>query len=128
LKVNLCLQSPITGALILTIAIFIRARCTDTWQCTAKLTRQSQVNSLRAKNYYRKGNKKIDALVEKGKLLAVEVKEKVDESDARRLYTLSKQVGAEERLIVSWSQRGKVNGVQVIPAYALEWILGIDSA
>jgi hypothetical protein len=82
------------------------------------------VNALRASNYYRKGGAEVD-VVSADRRLAVEVKVKADERDATRLGRIADILGAERRVVVSLSERGRLGGVDVVPAYALEWEVGL---
>jgi predicted AAA+ superfamily ATPase len=78
------------------------------------------VNALRASLYYRKGKSEIDAILNEGET-AVEVKANPDERDAIKLNMLADGIRARRRLIVSQSDRKKLNGIEVVPAYQLEW-------
>ncbi|MEM0118179.1 MAG: ATP-binding protein [Conexivisphaerales archaeon] len=81
------------------------------------------VNSLGAKNFYRRGNREIDALLMNGRTIAVEVKLGFSQRDAKMLFRLSREVNAERSVLVTESETGSANGVDIIPAYALEWSL-----
>ncbi len=78
------------------------------------------VNALRASRYYRKGEAEIDIVLGDG-ATAVEVKSSPDERDAKRLLRRAASFRASRRIIVSLSDRRTLNGVEVVPAYALEW-------
>jgi hypothetical protein len=82
------------------------------------------VNVLRAASYYRRGQAEIDVISEGGEL-AVEVKTKPDRRDLARLGRLADWVGAKRRVIVSQTDGRSIGGVDVVPAYALEWELGL---
>ena len=84
------------------------------------------VNVLRATSYYRRGQAEIDVVSESGEL-AVEVKTKPDERDLARLGRLADWAGAKRRVMVSQTDRRTISGVDVVPAYALEWELGPGS-
>ena len=78
------------------------------------------VNALAASYYYRTGRGEIDAVSDGGET-AVEAKLTPDLKDASLLIELATRVGAKRKVIVSSSERGKIGGVDVVPAYALEW-------
>ncbi|MEM0117871.1 MAG: DUF4143 domain-containing protein [Conexivisphaerales archaeon] len=81
------------------------------------------VNALAARNFFRRGNKEIDVLLMNGQRVAVEVKMTYSQRDAKVLYRLSREVNAERSVLVTGSEAGRVDGVDLIPAYALEWSL-----
>ncbi len=85
------------------------------------------VNALKATHYYRKSGREIDVLLGGGKV-AVEIKEKPDERDALRLLKVAGEVGAGASYIVSMSETARWDGVEVVPAYSLEWVLGPSTA
>lgn len=77
-------------------------------------------NVLGAPFYYRKGRREIDFVGEGGEV-AVEVKRTPSQRDVALLLRLGRGIGAERVVMVSESESGKVGGVQVVPAYALDW-------
>lgn len=83
------------------------------------------VNALRASHYYRKAGREVDVVLGGGET-AVEAKVRPDERDAAKLSKISGAIGSKRRLIVSLSRRGRLSGVDVVPAYALEWELGAE--
>lgn len=78
------------------------------------------VNSLGASYYFRRGQVEVDALVG-GVQTAVEVKGHPDARDATRLERAARMIGARKKVIVSLSEREEIGGVEVVPAYLLEW-------
>ena len=78
------------------------------------------VNALGASRFYKRGGKEVDVVLRDGEE-CVEVKVSPDGRDAARLSRAAGELGAKKKLMVSWSDRTRVGGVDVIPAYALDW-------
>ncbi|MBI2648847.1 MAG: ATP-binding protein [Thaumarchaeota archaeon] len=78
------------------------------------------VNAVRASHYYRKGQVEIDAVLHGGET-AVEVKQSPDARDALKLSRAAASLGARRKMIVASSDSRQLKGVEVVPAYALEW-------
>lgn len=81
------------------------------------------VNALEADYYFREGKKEISIILKDEEFLPIEVKETVNEEDIARFSKLLKYVNAEKGIIVSSSQKIKREGVEVIPAYLVEFLL-----
>lgn len=80
------------------------------------------VNALSASLYFRKGGAEVDVVLGDGEA-AVEVKATPAAADAARLVKAAEGTGAKRKVIVSLSARGSSGGVEIVPAYALEWAM-----
>ncbi len=78
------------------------------------------MDAVRASHYYRKGQVEIDAVLHGGET-AVEVKHSPDARDALKLSRAAASLGARRKMIVASSDSRQLKGVEVVPAYALEW-------
>jgi len=81
------------------------------------------VNALEADYYFREGKKEINIILKDEELLPIEVKEVVNEGDIARFSRLLKYVSARRGIVVSLSQEIKREGIEVIPAYLVEFLL-----
>ena len=84
------------------------------------------INALGATHYYRQGRVEVDAILGGGDV-AVEVKSGADERDVDKLARAATRIGSRKRMIVSLSDRFSRKGVEVVPAYALEWETPVSS-
>ena len=78
------------------------------------------VNALRANRFYRKGGREADVVLGDG-AACVEIKLSPVERYACWFWAAASVMGANIKLIGSWSDSGRVGGVDVVPAYALDW-------
>ncbi|MDG7018278.1 MAG: ATP-binding protein [Nitrososphaerota archaeon] len=78
------------------------------------------VNALRATRYYRKGGREVDAVLGDGEV-CVESKLSPSEKDGRRFSGAADRLGAKRKILVTGSGGFAQPGVEVVPAYALEW-------
>ena len=68
----------------------------------------------------------VDAILGGGDV-AVEVESGADERDVDKLARAATRIGSRKRMIVSLSDRFSRKGVEVVPAYALEWETPVSS-
>jgi len=85
-----------------------------------KIIETYTVNTLNAKYYYRKGRKEIDIILKNKEIIPIEVKEKVQEKDIKKLRKIIKQINANKGIIISSNQKTKIENIEIIPVYLLE--------
>jgi len=79
------------------------------------------VNTLNAEYYYRMGGREINVILKSdGRIIPVEVKEKVDARDIEKFKGNMEYINAESGVMITLNQEMDYGGVKIYPAYKLE--------
>jgi len=79
------------------------------------------VNTLNAEYYYRWNGREINVILKfNGKIIPIEVKEKVDERDIEKFRRNMKYINAENGVMVTLNQEIDYEDIKVYPAYKVE--------